>query len=401
MARNIITGIDAGTSTIKVVVVEQKKGGGGLNILGASKKLSHGIRRGYAVNFDEVAESVRSAVKSAEKMAGIPIKRAYVAAGGISLSSIKSKGMVMISRADGEITDHDIKRVISQSEENLSNASNKKIIHNFPLTFKIDNNIIEGRPIGMRGAKLEAEIIFITCLNQHLIDLIKAVEAAGVAVDDIAASPLAASYAALTDQQKEVGCVLANIGAGTVSIIVFEYGVPVSLEIFPIGSTHITNDIALGLQIPLEEAEKLKMDYGSDTTVPKRKLSDIVEARLNDIFELIESHLKKINRDGLLPAGIILTGGGSALVSLEEIAKASLRLPAKVGAPFRAQNRNNLAISGNSKDQILNNPEWSVALGLCMMGFNEEKTGGGINDRGKILSMAGDAVKRWFHSFLP
>ena len=403
MGRNIIAGIDAGTSAIKVVIAEQKRGGRGLNILGASKKLSSGIRRGYVANFDEASKSIISSIRGAEKMADTTIKRAYVAAGGISLGSIKSKGMVMISRADGEVTEYDVKRVISQGEANLSNISNRRIIHTFPLNFKIDNNLVIGRPAGMKGSKLEVELLFVTCLNQHLFDLIKAVESAGVAVDDIFASPIAAGFATLNGHQKEAGCVLANIGSGTVSIAVFEESLPISLEIFPIGSTHITNDIALGLQIPLEEAEKIKIDYGSlDGTISKRKLSDIVEARLNDIFELIERHLKKINRDGLLPAGIILTGGGSSLVSLEDIAKASLRLPAKVGVPFRAQNHNNLSISGNSKDQILNNPEWSVALGLCMMGFNEEKNGGGVRSGGRgIIPKTKDALKRWFRSFLP
>ena len=190
-------------------------------------------------------------------------------------------------------------------------------------------------------------------------------ESAGVSVDDVVASPLAASYSALTRHQKEVGCVLANIGAGTVSIVVFEEDTPISLEVFPIGSTHITNDIALGLQIPLDEAEKIKIEYDTSSPISKRKLNDIIEARLNDIFELIESHLKKINRNGLLPAGIILTGGGSGLFSLEDIAKASLNLPAKVATPITLNN-NGVKITGNYKDQVLNDPGWSVALGLCL-----------------------------------
>ena len=400
MKRNIITGIDAGTSTIKVVITEQKKGSRGLNILGVSKKSSQGIRKGFIANFEEASESVADAIRSAEKSAGVQIKRAYLAVGGISLGSAKTKGMIMVSRADGEVTRHDINRVIAQSEANLSNLSNKRIIHTFPLGYRIDGNQVMGKPIGMKGAKLEVETLFITCLNQHLSDLIKTVESSGVAVDDIVASPLAASFVALDSHQKEVGCVLANIGAGTVSIIIFEDGSPVSLEIFPIGSTHITNDIALGLQVPLEEAELLKTGYGSETSFPKRRLSDIIEARLNDIFELIESHLKKINRSGLLPAGVILTGGGSSLVSLEDIAKASLRLPAKVDTPFRTQSKHGISVSGSLKNEIADNPEWSVALGLCMMGLNEENRGGGVVG-GKIVSRSGNAVKRWLRSFLP
>jgi cell division protein FtsA len=392
MARHIITGIDAGSSRIRAIIAEQKKDGG-LTILGANQKQSEGIRRGYIVNLEDAAQSINATVKSLEKASGMPVKRAIVAVGGISLSSIKSKGMIMISRADGEITEYDVKRAISQSEANLPNISNRRIIHTIPLHFKIDGNLVLGRPVGMSGTKLEIETLFITCLNQHLSDIIKTIESTGVAVDDVVASPLAMSYTVLTKYQKEVGCVLANIGASTVSIVVFEEGLPISLEVFPIGSTHITNDIALGLRLPLDEAEKLKVDYGRDNSLSKRKLSDIIEARLNDIFELIESHLKKINRNEMLPGGIILTGGGSNLFSLEEIAKSSLRLPAKIGIFSLQENqslKNIIASSSNLKEQILNDPGWSVALGLCIM-----------KESGKTESKTIQSIKRWFRSFLP
>ncbi|MBU3925910.1 cell division protein FtsA [Patescibacteria group bacterium] len=397
MARKIITGIDAGTSTIKVVVAEQKDDRH-LHILSATQKNSEGIRRGFITNFEEASNSIKSAIKSAEKVSGIPIKHAYVAVGGISLGSIKTKDSVMIARADGEITDYDLKRVLDQCESNLANnLSNKQILHEIPLNFKIDNNSIMGRPVGMKGNKLEVETLYITCLNQHLTDLVKAIENSGVSVDDIVASPLAASTIALTKHQKEVGCVLANIGASTVSIIVYEEDRPISLEIFPIGSKHITNDIALGFQIPLEDAEKLKMEFGAETSTAKRKLNDIIEARLNDIFELIESHLKKINRNGLLPAGIILTGGGAGLFSLEDIAKSSLRLPAKTNKllPIQGQDIN---ITGNYKDQVVNDPGWSVALGLCVWNMRDnEKNSSSIKNMGKFKPN----LKRWFKIFLP
>ncbi len=400
MAKNIITGIDAGTSTIKVIVAEQKKNGQ-IEILGTGKKISHGIRKGYVANYEDAAETIKSAIESAEKMADVPIKHAYVTVGGIILGSVRSKGLVMISRADGEVAEYDVKRVISQAEENLNNVSNRRVINAFPINFKIDGNLTFGKPVGMKGEKLEAEVLFITCLNQHLMDLIRAVESSGVAVDDVVASPLAASFVALNKHQKEVGCVLANIGAGTVSIMVFEEGKPISLEVFPIGSTHITNDIALGLQITLEEAEKIKIGYGSKSNHSKRRLSDIIEARLKDIFELIESHLKKINRNGLLPAGIILTGGGSSLLTLYEIAKASLHLPATVGSPEHIKDK--IVFRKQTRENILSNPEWSVALGLCVMKFKEEKKEGayGINLQGKFILQTAKSVKKWFGQFLP
>lgn len=401
MARNIITGIDTGSSTIRVMTCEQRKDGV-INILGASHKESEGIRRGYVTNIDEAAKSIENTIRSAEKISGIPIKKSLVAIGGIGLGSIKSKGVIMISRADGEVTEYDVKRAIDQSEANLPNISNRRIIHSIPLHFKIDNNLVIGRPVGMTGAKLEVETFFIICLNQHLADLVKAVESLGVAVEDIIASPLAMSSAILTKQQKEVGCILADIGASTVSIIVFEEGRPISLEVFPLGSSYITNDIALGFQIPLEEAEKLKIDYSSTNVSNRKKLSDIIEARLNDIFDLIESHLKKINRQEMLPGGIVLTGGGSNLFNLEEIARVILRLPARIGIFSLRKDyslKNVTVSSGNLREQIFNDPSWSTVLGLCLVSGGENSSE--ITGEERLKRKFGQGIKKWLRSLLP
>jgi len=393
MAKNIVTGIDAGTSTIKVVIAEQRTDGSkSLHILGIGKKLSRGIRRGYITSIEETADSIRAAVKEAETMAGVQVKRAFVSIGGISLGSVKSRDAVMISKTDGLVTNGDIRKLLSQCENNLPNISNKKIIHSFPSSFKIDGKAVIGQPIGMKGNKLEADILFVTCINQHLSDLIRTVELAGIVIEDIVASSIASSSVVLSDYQKEAGCVLANIGSGTVSIAVFEEKKPIALEVFPIGSTHITNDIALGLQISLEEAERIKIEYGTETTIAsKRKLSDIVGARLNDIFELIEASLKKINRSGLLPAGIILTGGGSNLLNLEAVAKKSLKLPSSIGKPSYFPGYEKATVSKNCREDVLNNPERSVSLGLCVT-TNETET--------KVAKI-GPTIKNWFKALLP
>jgi cell division protein FtsA len=209
----------------------------------------------------------------------------------------------------------------------------------------------------MKGLKLETRILFVSALEQHLNDLIAAVDEAGIIVEDVMAAPIAASLVTLTKAQKIAGVVLANIGAETVSIVVFENNVPISLEIFPIGSNDITNDIALGLKIPLEEAEKVKT--GNSNAYPRKKMEEIIGARLSDIFELIDSHLKKINRSGLLPAGIVITGGGSGTVSIEDHAKDSLKLPSRIA---------DLVTDGAPRTQIRDST-WSVAYGLCVVGL--------------------------------
>lgn len=402
MARNIITGLDIGSSSVRAIVVEQKKDGV-FHILAAAQKESSGVKRGYINNLDDASKTISATVKSLEKISGMSIKSAIISVGGISLGSFRSKAMIRTTKADGEITDHDVKRLIAQSETGLAVMANKKIIHSIPLSFKVDNNIVYGRPTELKGVKLEVETMLVTCLSSHLADLVKTVESTGLSVDDIVASPLATSYATLTSQQKETGCVIVNIGASTVSVVVFEDDLPISLEVFPIGSSHITNDIALGLQIPLDEAEKVKINYGTESVSSKKKLIDIIEARLNDIFEMIENHLKKINRNQVLPAGVILTGSGSNLFSMEEIAKASLKLPAKTGVlmPSNNQSLTITAPSTGLRDQILNDPGWSVALGLCLFGFNNNHYLYENDKSRKSESRIMPAIKKWVHNLLP
>ncbi len=359
MARDIVIGLDIGTSAVKIAAIEIRSSGE-LHILTTAQKPSSGLRRGYIVDQDAVIESIRKTAKEAERLTNMPIKHAYLAVGGAKLETVRNRGNVIVSRADNEITSTDVKRAVSQAEAGLNKITNKTIIHRIPFAFKVDGEIVTGRPVGIKGEKLEADVLFITCFSQHLEDRVKSAEAAGIAVDDVVAGPFAASFAALTKHQKEVGAILIDIGAETTSMAVFEENNLISLEVFPFGSAHITNDIAIGLQVPLEEAEELKFNYISDNQ--KRKLGDIIEARLDDIFELIETHLKKIGRNQLLPAGAVLIGGGANLFNIENLAKTNLKLPAKVGNP---------AIPLKISDKQIYNPKWTTCLGLCVFGSDE------------------------------
>ena len=246
----------------------------------------------------------------------------------------------------------------------------------------------------MKGIKFEAKVLFVTCLEHHLHDLIETVEKTGVQVVNIMASPLAGSLAILNKTQKIAGCVLANIGSETVSLVVFENNLPISLEVFPIGGTDITNDIALGLKIPLEEAENIKLNSITNVDYSKKKLEEIVLARLSDIFDLIESHLKKIGRSGLLPAGIILTGGTSGVSTIEDLAKASLRLPSRIGSMNYSTTMKNCQIRDSS---------WSVAYGLGIWGLSDSDDIPFDNNNGLSGTKSGLISKcwSWFKRFLP
>jgi cell division protein FtsA len=372
MARNISVGIDIGTYQIKVVIAEEgtPEQKGQPKILGTGFAESKGLRHGYIMNTAEVSRGLHIAVAQAEKSAGFQIKRAYISIGGIGLSSVITTGSVMISRADAEITELDTQKAMDLAREAIPPAlsQNRRIIYEIPVKYRMDGkDVLGNHPLGLKGLKLEVKALFITCLEQHLKDLVDAVEDSGIEVVDVVASPVAASFVTLSKAQKIAGCVLANIGSETLSIVVFENNIPISLEVFPIGSTDITNDIALGLRIPLEEAETIKLGGVTRTTYPKKKLDEIVSARLSDMFELIDAHLKKIGRNGLLPAGIVITGGGSSIGSIEEVAKASLKLPSRI-AHLNFPERE----KGKVKDAL-----FAVALGLCILGLSESDRNGG------------------------
>ena len=392
MSKTITVGVDVGTYQVKLVVAECAVGAEKTapKIIGNGFAESKGLRHGYIINGHEVARSILSAKHQAEKASGHEIKKAYLSIGGVSLMGTVHQSSVIVSRADSEVSESDVQKALDVAENELpqSFSMNRKIIHAVPVGFKIDGRQVLGRPQGMKGMKLEVKVLFVTCLEQHLNDLVAACDEAGIEVIDVMASPLAASLVTLTKAQKIAGCVLANIGAETVSIVVFENNIPISLEVFPIGSIDITHDIALGLKIPLEEAEKLKLGRATEHSYSKKKLDEIIAARLTDIFELIDIHLKKIGRNELLPAGIVITGGGSGVTSIEDIAKAALRLPSKVGTiSFETQSRINLRDSS-----------WAVAYGLCILGFTQDKEPSmGI----KMIGMTKNRIIEWVKRFLP
>lgn len=382
--KRIATGIDVGTHATRVVVVEHSRGEAPV-IIATGVSETRGLRHGYIINRIDAIRSIKNAIANAEKMAGFKIKNAILSVGGVSLESVITHGTSIISRASNEITEIDIKKSADEAEENLTHIANKRIIFRTPLRYKLDNKEVLGEPLGMIGTKLELKMLFVTCLEQHLNELIRTIEELGIEVDEVLPSPIAAGQVAINKKQRSVGCALVNIGAETVSIAVFENDTPISLQIFPIGSTDITNDIALGLKIPLQEAEKIKLG-GPEGIYPKKKLEEIIEARLEDIFELIDSHLKKIGRSGLLPAGVVLTGGGSGIATIEDLAKAVLKLPSAVAHP---------SIANGGKHPVKDS-SWLVAYGLAVYAL-QKPTDTIETGFGDVL----ETLKSWIRPFLP
>lgn len=367
MKRRIATGIDIGTYQVKIVVVEElfdkRTGARQLRILGTGLAESKGLRHGYIVNKEEVTASILKAKQEAESVARVPIRAGFLAVGGISLDEARASGSAIISRADQEITALDIETAGKAAREAAAPAFlNRKVLHSIPLEYRIDGAKVLGDPLGMKGVRLEVDYLFVTCLAQHEEALSQAVEDADVEMIDQMASPLAGSYVLLEGDQKMKGCVLANIGSETVSIVIYDEGIPISIKVFPMGSSHITDDIALGLRISLEEAERVKIGRLSGAMYPRKKVDSLIGNRLVDMFELIDKHLKSLGRRGPLPAGLIISGGGAGIGSISEIARGSLKLPARL-AEFRLPS-----------DAKIRDATWAVAYGLAIWGLTGDTT---------------------------
>ncbi len=385
MSRQIATGIDIGTYQVKLVVVEKiedKQGVRVPRIIGTGLAESKGLRHGYIVDKQEVTKSILEAKRQAESSAHVPLKTGFLAIGGISLDEARATGEAVISRADEEITQLDLDKAEKAALEAAKPAFlNREVLQPIPVEYRVDGNKVLGSPLGMKGVRIEVDYLFITALSQHTKALQEAVEDADIEIIDQMASPLAGSVVLLNNDQKMKGCVLANIGAETVSIVVYDEGIPVSVKVFPMGSSHITDDIALGFRISLEEAERVKLGKLSGQMYPRKKVDDLIGSRLSAMFALIDKHLKSLGRRGPLPAGIIISGGGSGVGSISDIAKGSLKLPARL-AEFRL-----------ASDTKIRDATWAVAYGLAFWGLTD--------DTSAPKQPVFQSFKRFFGQFMP
>jgi len=412
MRENIITSIDVGSSHIRILVAEYSRGKRTFVIKTLSKVDSDGIKNGYIINADSAGEAIRQAIYETEKVSGHRIRKALLSIGGIGLGTIADIATIAISRADSMVSEFDIERLLGESEARASERPNTRIIHTIPSDCKIDGKKILGKPFGYSGNRLELKTLFITGATPHANVLVSLIENCGVEVTEIYASGVAESIVMLNATARNAGVAIANIGAETVSFITWEDGLPTSVKVFPLGSTDITHDIALGLKISLDEAEKLKtsLDTSPETTgnskqaKANKRIQEIIEARLSDIFELIDTHLKKIGRSGLLPAGIIFTGEGAHTPGLEQLAKKQLSLPARIGKGNIQSDL--IGDYGDSKTgskirermERACEPEWSVVLGLTILGMSrgpEESLGIRVAKKTK------SGVLNFLRQFLP
>ncbi|MDP2709305.1 MAG: cell division protein FtsA [bacterium] len=421
MKDNIIAGLDIGSTAIRLVVGKKTAGdaGGQLQILGAISVPAQGINRGAVNSIEDATSAISACLEKAERLIGVPVTSVWVGINGPNLKCEKSRGVVAVGRSDNEITEDDVNRAIEAAQA-LSVPPNYEILHVIPVKFSVDNQEDIKDPLGMTGVRLEVETLIIQGLSSQIKNLTKAIYRTGLEIEDLVLSPLAAAEVVIGPKQKELGAALINIGSATTSLAVFEEGELLSAAVIPIGSEHITADVAIGLRCPINLAERIKLEYGStkaekyskkdevdagelardenvgedSMVISKKYVAEIIEARVEEIFEKIDGEFKKIDRSGMLPAGVFLIGGGAKLTDLVETAKDKLRLPACLGSNQNVP----LAIDKVSDVNYL------TALGLVAWGNQLTKKSKASRFNWPSSGAAGktlDKIKDWFNSLIP
>lgn len=408
----LIVGLDLGSNTIRVAVGQKSVKDDRLQVIGIGEAPSDGIRKGAIVDIEDAVGSLAKALEAAERMTGLPIESAFVAIGSSNIISEISKGVVAVSKADGEITPDDVARSIDAAQA-VAVPGNQEILHIIPRSFSVDNQSGIKDPVGMNGIRLEVAAHIIKGAAAQLKNVTKVIYRAGVDIHDFVLAPLAAASSVLTKRQRELGVVLVDIGGGTTDVAVFEEGDLLHTNILPVGGEHITRDINLGLRTSIDVAEQVKKEYGyavpqeidseskidlakldpnEEEVISRRMVAKIINARLKEIFEMVDQELKKINKDGQLPAGVVLTGGTAKLPGIVDVAKDVLHLPVQIGFP---------------KDyaqaiEKLDDPAFATVVGLVVWGADSQTSVGRSGLPG--ISVVKDSVKnlrKWFKSFLP
>ncbi|MFA7254373.1 MAG: cell division protein FtsA [Patescibacteria group bacterium] len=409
---NISVGIDIGNT--KVITCVGKIDEEGIDIVGVGQSQNQGMRKGVIVDIEETVSAVTSSLEEAERMSGYSIQGAIVGISGPYIESELSRGVIAISRPDGEIAAEDIERVMEAARA-IPSKPNREVLHVLPLNYIIDGSEIVKDPIGMNGTRLEVNANIISASSNAIKSLGRAFEQAGVSINQMVFSPLATMKVLLTKRQIEIGVMLIDIGSSTTSYAVFEEGEVANCGVIPVGSMHITNDIAIGLRTNLDLAEEIKVKYGyalpeqigekeeidlskiskhEEGTANLKYIAEIIEARLNEIFLLIKDNLTRSGCETSLPAGVVITGGGAKINGIVEMTKETMRLPAQIGKP---------AVEITGLIDKLNDPIYSTSIGLMLCGKNAKNDSSSYFNMDTIPGLTGivSKVKSAFKNFIP
>jgi cell division protein FtsA len=380
--RNILTAIDVGTTKVCTIVANFDEGGG-IRVIGVGVTPSEGLHKGLVVNINEAKESIRESIRRAEQTSGHKVESAYVGVTGRHVTSLNNRAVVAITRNDRLVRPDDLKRVLT-SARGVRLTNDRKLLHVIPRGYAVDGQSGVKNPVGMHGFRLDVETHIITAAVTSVQNLVKCIRSIGIDIDDLILEPLASSEAVLSEDEKQVGVILADIGGGTTDIAIFREGSIWHTAILPVAGYQITRDIAIGLGLPFDVAEEMKKKYGSVTPVHEttragvssdtlmtnghgvshQDLCDIIRARVEEILRLIVLEMPNSEYEKLVPDGIVLTGGSSNLAGIETLGRNTLQLPVKVGLP-----RNVYGIA-----DALQDPAYATGVGLLLWGAKYKGT---------------------------
>lgn len=401
--KNLIVGLDIGTSKV-VAIVGEITPEGSVDIIGIGSHPSMGLKKGVVVNIESTVQSIQRAIEEAELMAGCQIHSVYTGIAGSHIRSLNSHGIVAIR--DQEVTQADVDRVIEAAKA-VAIPADQKILHILPQQFIIDAQDSIKEPVGMSGVRLEAKVHMVTGSVSAAQNIIKCVRRCGLEVDDIILEQLASSYAVLTEDEKELGVCLVDIGGGTTDIAVFTHGSIRHTAVIPIAGDQVTNDIAVALRTPTQNAEAIKLKYGCALSQladanemvevsgvsdrPSRKLSratlaEVIEPRYEELFGLVQAELQRQGLEELIGSGIVVTGGSSKMVGVVELAEDIFRMPVRLGLPRYV----------TGLVDVQRNPIYSTGIGLLLYGRQQQLER--HIDTSVSLGLPGvwGRVRRWF-----
>jgi cell division protein FtsA len=404
----LICGIDVGTTKICALMAELDEDNQ-LRVIGAGRGPAQGLKRGVVVNAAEATEAISHAVDEAERTAGQTMESAYVGIAGSHINAIGSKGVVAVGRSGRSITREDTQRAIDQAR-NIALPHNREVIHTVARVFSVDDQRGIQNPVGMFGYRLEVDVSIITGASMAVTNLVNCVQANGVAIEDLVLEPLASAEAVLTEDERQLGVTVVDIGGGTTDMAIYLDGAPWHTVILDVGGDHFVRDVAIGLRMPYGKAEALVQQFGhaipsavpidaevrsgafgqeGQQIVNRRALAEILNARSEDVIDLILREVKRSGYDGLLPAGIVVTGGVAQLLGFAELSRSRLQWPVRVGHP--------VGVAGSVID--LSSPEYATAVGLLLWRVRQGSVQR-VTQASPVPSLV-DRITRWLRAFLP
>ncbi len=403
LEKNMIVGLDIGTSKV-VAIVGEIAPDGGIEIIGIGSHPSKGLKKGVVVNIESTVHSIQRAVEEAELMAGCQIHSVYAGIAGSHIRSLNSHGIVAIR--DKEVTPGDVERVIDAARA-VAIPADQKILHILPQEFVIDDQDGIREPVGMCGVRLEAKVHMVTGAVSAAQNIVKCVRRCGLEVDDIILEQLASSYSVLTDDEKDLGVCLVDIGGGTTDIAVFTEGSIRHTAVIPIAGDQVTNDIAVALRTPTQYAEEIKIKYACALTqlaardesieVPsvgerpprrlaRQTLAEVVEPRYEELLTLVQAELRRSGFEDLIAAGIVLTGGSSKIEGLVDLAEEIFHMPVRLGAPQSVM----------GLVDVVRNPIYATGVGLLLFGSQNRVQRAFDADFGRGVRGVWERMKSWF-----